>query len=128
MANKRILIADHDEWVAPILALHLRNEYYSVEWVKDIETTWSRLMHDKPDLLIISANLPPADEITLEACRGLLETAKVPAVYIVGEQRRRRTREFLDLLEDEPVLDKPIAARRLLATVGEVLNTRRAVA
>ncbi len=130
MRRKTILIADDDPRFTPVLALHLRNEYYGVAGAVDAAQALHGLTAaPPPDLLIVSASLPGAGECDIEQCRRRCEREAIPVIYLADDRRNRRAQRFLDGLDDQStVLRKPVATADLLSLVSSLLRRRVAAA
>lgn len=134
MARKTILIADDDAKLAPVLALHLRNEYYGVAGAIDAAEALQRLAAaPPPDLVILSATLPgdggATDPSGVAECRERCQREAIPVIYLADDRRSRRMQRFLEDLEgDTPVLRKPFATSDLLTLVSSMLRRRVAAA
>jgi DNA-binding response OmpR family regulator len=128
--RKMILIADNDARVAPVLALHLRNEYYAVKGVADAGQALEHLASPSPpDLVIVSASLPGAGEVDIDVCRRQCEQVEIPVIWLADERRSRRMQRFLEELEaGAPVLRKPVVTADLLELVSSMLRRRVAAA
>src|SRR5262245_65596347 len=111
MARKSILIADEDPGLAPVLALHLRNEYYTVTGAVDAAAALALLSAPPPpDLVMLSVTLPGTAPADLDVCRRRCEKEAIPVLYLADERRSRKVQRFLEDLDVQAtVRRKPFA-------------------
>ena len=130
MARKTILIADHDEMLASILSLHLRNEYYNVAETKEATGVLRHLSAGRPPaLVLLCANLPGDEDTTVEDCRIRCEHDSIPVVYLAEHRRTRRVQRLLDAIADDaPIMEKPVATSGLIHLVATLLGRHIAAA
>ena len=102
MTRRKILLAERDTELLPILALHLRNEEYEVRCADDIAVALSAAQVEIPDLMVVNVHMPDADGS--------------------DERPRRRGRIKVEDLVNVAVIQKPVATSELLQSVRTTLD------
>ncbi|MFQ5949017.1 MAG: response regulator transcription factor [Acidimicrobiia bacterium] len=121
MAGRTILIADDDWELAPILALHLRNEEYDVAYTCEGSEALDLARQRRPDLLLLDSTLPTGDGRTVhEHLVVARDLATLPLIFL-REQRNERRGEA-PAIPDAASIRKPVATSELLRKVKAALD------
>ena len=122
MAAPKVLLADDDAALLSVVALHLRNEEYEVVCTEDGAEALEMARRERPDVLVISVNLPAGDRQTIhERLADYPDLLTIPVVYLVGEPRRGWRGEP-PKLPAQSVVKKPVATSELLPKVEAALR------
>ena len=122
----RILIADGVPTNRIVLRVKLTAAYYEVLQAGTGADALRRIARDKPDLVIISAELPDMDGA--EFCRQLrarADAVETPVIVVPSESDRARRLALLEAGADE-VLARPVDELVLLARLRSLLRARNA--
>ncbi len=123
MTRRKILLAERDTELLPILALHLRNEEYEVRCADDIAVALSAAQGETPDLMVVNVHMPDADGVDVRAFLAHADRSGIPVICMDSDERpRRRGRIKVEDLENVAVLHKPVATSELLQSVRTTLD------
>jgi DNA-binding response OmpR family regulator len=123
----RILLADNDPMLLPILALHLGNEDYEVVCAEDGEAALAAARTGAPDLLVVNVGLTVGPRRTLyEFISDDPKLVKLPVIYLVAE--RTNSRASPPNLPAQTVIRKPVPIKELLGKIAEALDETDAAA
>ena len=87
MAAPKILVADDDKQLLPMLALHLRNEEYEVACAEDGAGAVEVARREKPDLLVLDVSLPTSDGLSMpEYLATKPDLMGIPVIYLAMER------------------------------------------
>ena len=126
MTRQKILLAERDVELLPILALHLRNEEYEVRCADDIAVALSAALIEAPDLMVLNVHMPEADGVDVRAFLDHADRSKIPVICLAGEEQfRRRDRIRVEDLNNVAVIHKPVATSELLQSVKTTLDEAR---
>jgi DNA-binding response OmpR family regulator len=125
-APKRVLLVEDDADIAEIVALHLRDEGYSVEHATN-GTTGLRLLEQQPwDALVLDLMLPGTDG--LEVCRRARAMERYLPI-IITSARGSEVQRVLGLeIGADDYLAKPFSVLELVARVRALLRRVDALA
>ena len=111
---RRIVVAEHEPFLARMLRLALTRSGYRVKTVADGKEAMEMMRADPPDALVAAADLPGVNG--LELCRRMhaeLPHRDMPAILMsarTDQGIRREVQGFGRAI----VLDKPVSVRNLL--------------
>ncbi|MCH8006830.1 MAG: response regulator [Planctomycetes bacterium] len=126
MTRQKILLAERDVELLPILALHLRNEEYEVRCADTIAVALSAALLETPDLMVLNVHMPEADGVDVRAFLDHADRSKIPVICLAGEEQlRRRGRIRVEDLDNVAVIHKPVATSELLQSVKTTLDEER---
>lgn len=126
MTRQKILLAERDVELLPILALHLRNEEYEVRCADTIAVALSAALLETPDLMVLNVHMPEADGVDVRAFLDHADRSKIPVICLAGEEQlRRRDRIRVEDLNNVAVIHKPVATSELLQSVKTTLDEAR---
>ena len=126
MTRQKILLAERDVELLPILALHLRNEEYEVRCADTIAVALSAALLETPDLMVLNVHMPEADGVDVRAFLDHADRSKIPVICLAGEEQlRRRDRIRVEDLDNVAVIHKPVATSELLQSVKTTLDGER---
>ncbi len=123
MTRRKILLAERDTELLPILALHLRNEEYEVRCADDIAVALSAALFETPDLMVVNVHMPDADGVDVREFLAHANRSGIPVICMDSEERpRRKGRIKVQDLENVAVIQKPVATSELLQSVKTTLD------
>jgi DNA-binding response OmpR family regulator len=116
MSAGRVLIADADRSQLSLLALHLRNEDYTVITASEGVEALNQIERDPPDLMVLDLGLADEDGATVYDQLGeRVDLLRMPILYLVGPRLLRH---------GAPQLPKPVMIHKPVV-VGELLEKMR---
>ncbi len=122
MGASRILLADDDAGMLANVALHLRNEQYTVVCATDGLEALTAAQSEDPDVLLITVELMVDEKMTL--CEELSKhpvLRRIPIIYLVGERTVRLGN--LPRVPTRSMIFKPLHTDELFAKVEQALST-----
>ena len=126
MTRQKILLAERDVELLPILALHLRNEEYEVRCADTIAVALSAALLEAPDLMVLNVHMPEADGVDVRAFLDHADRSGIPVICLAGEERPRwKGRIRVEDLDNVAVIHKPVATSELLQSVKTTLDEAR---
>ena len=126
MARGKILLAERDLELLPVLALHLRNEEYEVRCADNIAVALSAALFETPDLMVLNVHMPEAGGVEVRALLAPADRSGIPVICLAGEeQHRRRDRIRVADLDNVAEIHKPVATSELLQSVKPTLDGER---
>jgi CheY-like chemotaxis protein len=82
---KRVLLADDDAWLRPLVAEMLTDEGYEVVEADSGTQALCRIGEQRPDLVVLDVNLPQCSGVdVLEALRSEERTRTLPVFLVSG--------------------------------------------
>lgn len=126
----RILIADDNIVILKALSIKLKSKGYEVRTAMDGSTAVSCVRRERPDLIILDINFPPAAAqggvtwdgfLILDWLRRLDEARETPVIFITGEEGSR-FRERAMSMGAVAFFQKPIDQEELLHIVHETVG------
>jgi DNA-binding response OmpR family regulator len=121
MATTKILVADDDTAMLPVLALHLRNEEYDVVCAPTGDEAAAAASGEQPDLLVLNVNLSLEDGTSLYAyVSDNPELLAVPVIYLVPERISRGNAP--PRLPEQAMVRKPVPVGELLRKINMALG------
>ncbi len=124
MANTKILLADDDAEMLANVALHLRNEEYTVVCVADGRDAVTAAQREHPDVLLVTVELM-VDE-TKSLCEELLGHPAlrcIPIIYLVGERTVRLGN--VPRVPDRSMIFKPVHTDELFTKIVQAVSGGR---
>jgi two-component system alkaline phosphatase synthesis response regulator PhoP len=118
-----VLLVDDDRDLIDVLTYILRREGYEVAAAYDGEQGWARFQADRPDLVVLDANMPGLDG--MEVCRRIREVATTPVIMLTARTDEADIVRALGLGADD-YITKPFSPRQLVARVKAVLRRAQA--
>ncbi|MHC4142635.1 MAG: response regulator transcription factor [Planctomycetota bacterium] len=121
MAAPKILIADSDPELIPVLALHLRNEEYEVICAGQGEAAIAAARNERPDLLVVNVGMPVGERRSIhDFLSDDPELLSIPVIYLVAE--RNASGASAPKLPDQSMIRKPVPTRELLHKIAVALG------
>jgi len=118
----KILIVDDDIDLLDLTSYALRREGYSVAAAVDGAQALQRWEHEKPDLVLLDANLPKLNGF--EVCRRIRHESDTPVIMLTARDEDEEIIRGLQLGADDYVT-KPFSAKQLAARIRAVLRRCR---
>ncbi|MHC4099665.1 MAG: response regulator transcription factor [Planctomycetota bacterium] len=127
MAMRKILVADSDATLLPILALHLRNEEYEVICAWEGEMAIAAARNERPDLLVVNVGMPVGERRNIhDFLSDDPELLCIPVIYLIAE--RNAPGASAPKLPAQSMIRKPVPTRELLSKVAAALGSGDAAA
>ena len=118
----RILIADDDVALALQVASRLRAAGYDVVHAQDALQTWTAVLRNTPDLILLDLGMPGGTGVeVLRRLRGSPMTWKLPIVVVSGNEDPEVEKTVRSLGVQE-YIRKPAPFERVLAAVESSLG------
>jgi DNA-binding response OmpR family regulator len=114
-----VLLVDDDRDLVDVLTYILRREGYETLAAYDGEQGWARFQAERPELVVLDANMPGLDG--LEVCRRIRTVAKTPVIMLTARTDEQDIVTALGLGADD-YITKPFSPRQLVARVKAVLR------
>jgi DNA-binding response OmpR family regulator len=118
----RILIVDNDLDLLDLIGYVLRRVGYEVVTAMDGLQALERFELDRPDLILLDANLPKLDGF--EVCRRIRLDTETPVIMLTARDDEEDVVRGLSIGADDYVT-KPFSARQLTARIATVLRRAR---
>lgn len=120
-SKKRVLLADDDGWLALAIEARLKSAGYETLSLWDGSNLWSSLQSFRPDLLILSMQLPGVEP--LEICRRIHGGGgrHLPVILITRHYSEDQVVEALKLGAEE-IVAKPLCLRELTTRAESLLG------
>ncbi|MEL6264370.1 MAG: ATP-binding protein, partial [Pseudomonadota bacterium] len=126
MAPLRVLLAEDDEAVRRVVAAHLRAAGHAVTVAENGDRAMAILARTPAfDLLVSDVVMPGRAQGPDLASMALKALPSLRIVFLSGYPQGQRSGAH-EMLHRHPVLQKPVAAAELAATIDTVMATRRA--
>jgi CheY-like chemotaxis protein len=120
MTDRRVLIIEDDEDLAPVLSEALSEKGYRVEVARNGEEGLAAAHRERPDLILLDLMMPViAGWQFREAQLKVPELASIPVVLITADGRALEKAKELGTAGHLP---KPISLLRLQAEIARVLS------
>jgi two-component system KDP operon response regulator KdpE len=127
MATAKILVADNDPALLPILALHLRNDDYEVICAPDGETALAAARTRAPDVLVVNVSLTVGPRRSVhDFISDDPQLLMIPVIYLVPE--RSSSRSGTPRLPAQSMIRKPVPVGELLRKIAAALGEPTAAA
>lgn len=121
--SHRILVVDDDPHIRDLLSFALTRAGMTVTEAEDGEDAWSRIVAERPDLMVLDINMPRLDGLDL--CRRLrasgLPIAGLPILFLSSRDDEIDRIVGIELGGDDYVV-KPFSPREVVARVGAILK------
>ncbi len=125
MATSKILIADGDPELLPVLALHLRNEEYEVICAGEGEMAIAAARDERPDLIVVNVAMPVGEHRSIhDYLSDDPELLSVPVIYLVAE--RNAPGAGAPKLPAQSMIRMPVPTSELLRKVAAALGASEA--
>lgn len=125
MATSKILIADGDPELLPVLALHLRNDEYEVICAGEGEMAIAAARSERPDLIVVNVAMPVGERRSIhDYLSDDPELLSVPVIYLVGE--RNAPGAGAPKLPAQSMIRKPVPTSELLRKIAAALGASEA--
>jgi two-component system KDP operon response regulator KdpE len=118
MKGKILLIEDDVEF-SNLTRMWLKNAGYDVFSAQDGVEGMRRVYSNRPNLVLLDANLPKMDG--WEVCRRIRDMSDIPVVMVTVNNKKADTLRCFDLGADD-YITKPVDFRELIARVQAVLR------
>ena len=113
--SRRVLVVEDDASIADLVAMHLRDEGYTVELAHDGHAGLAAAEQSPPDLVVLDLMLPGVDGLSI--CRRLRQRAEhIPILMLTARSSELDRVLGLELGADD-YLTKPFSVRELVARV-----------
>ncbi|MHC4427835.1 MAG: response regulator transcription factor [Planctomycetota bacterium] len=121
MAMPKILLADSDPELLPVLALHLRNEDYDVVCAGEGETALAAARNERPDVMVVNGAMPVGERRNMhDFLSDDPELLSIPVIYLVAERNTRGA--AAPKLPAQSMIRKPVPTRELLRKIAAALG------
>lgn len=115
----RVLVIDDDRAIRELLSLHLANDGYDVAVAEDAIVGGKLALAEKPQLIIVDANMPYLDGPEfVAALKSDPQTSDIPVVFLTSDEDLADRAAGLGAVA---CLKKPIMADRLLDVVARAI-------
>ena len=121
----KILVVDDEAGICELLVEILSDEGYSVVVAENAEAAWEARVREKFSLILLDLWMPGKDGLTLLKQWKDAGLAGVPVVVMSGHATIDTAVDAIKLGAQE-VLEKPIAANRLLVTLQKIIRNTEA--
>lgn len=119
--NGRVLVIDDDSYIRELLSLHLANGGYDVATAEDAIVGGKLALAQKPQLIIVDANMPYMDGPEfVAALKSDPQTSDIPVVILTSDEDIADRAGHLGAFA---CLTKPIRADRLLEVVARARSS-----
>ena len=119
-----IIVIDDDPVIRKIIKIKLEKEDYRVLVAEDALEGISRIISDKPDLVLLDVVMPEVDGYeTLQLIRGNKELRDIPVIMLTGRDEVDDIRKGFDCGADD-YLGKPFDFPELLARIKTLLRIK----
>lgn len=126
MATKNILVVDDEAGIRELLSEILFDEGYGVHLAENAAQARSLLQQHHPDLVLLDIWMPDMDGLTLLKEWVALGQMSMPVIMMSGHGTIETALEATRIGASD-FLEKPIALKKLLATVAQVLQQSSAL-
>lgn len=117
--NDTILVVDDEQRIIDLAKMYLDQDGYKVMSATDGVTALSKILEDKPSLVVLDLMLPGMDG--LEVCRRVRAESDVPIIMLTARSDDIDKIVGLELGADD-YLTKPFNPRELVARVKAILR------
>jgi DNA-binding response OmpR family regulator len=114
-----ILIVDDEQHIIDLAKLYLEQEGYKTASATDGKTALQKILHEKPNLIVLDLMLPELDG--WEVCRRVRAESDVPIIMLTARSDDIDRIVGLELGADD-YLTKPFNPRELVARVRAILR------
>jgi len=128
MSGKKILIIDDDRDLLIGLTVRLKASGYDVVTAADATSAISRVIVEKPDLIILDIGLPGGDGyIIMERLKSIMHVATIPVIILTAKDPQIHKERTLKA-GAVAFLHKPADSDELLASIQNALESYQAFA
>ncbi len=122
MARKKILIVDDDPDLSHGLSIRLRANDYDVAVAPDAITAISKVIKEKPNLILLDIGLPGGDgHVVMERLNGKPELAAIPVIVLSARDPVTNRGRALKA-GAKAYFMKPVDNQELLAAIDQILE------
>jgi DNA-binding NtrC family response regulator len=121
MAIKNILVVDDEAGIRELLSEILFDEGYGVQLAENAEQARQMLEKQKPDIVLLDIWMPDTDGLTLLKEWVAQGKLTMPVIMMSGHGTIETALEAIRIGAAD-FLEKPIALKKLLTTVAQVLQ------
>ena len=122
--QSRILVIDDDEATAKVIKTYLNScEFSNVEVLSDSHLAIARIVHFRPDLIILDLRMPVRGDRILSQVRSDRRISRTPILALTAETDEATRTRLLNLGAND-FLGKPIVANELFARVRNTLSAK----
>ena len=118
-----VLLVDDDRDLVDVLTYIFRREGYETVSAYDGTQGWERFQQEKPELVVLDANMPGMDG--MEVCRLIRERSATPVIMLTARTDEGDVVNALGLGADD-YITKPFSPKNLMARVKAVLRRAQA--
>jgi DNA-binding response OmpR family regulator len=115
----KILVVDDDLDLIDLTGYALRRDGFTVVQAVDGEQALQRWERERPDLVLLDANMPKMNGF--EVCRQIRTTSTTPVIMLTARDDEEDVLQGLELGADAYVT-KPFSARQLIARIRAVIR------
>lgn len=120
--NKKIMVVEDDPEIREMIRLYLSQEGFQVVETSDGRQAPSRVLEEKPDLVLLDILLPGFDGI--EICEKIRQFSTVPIIFLSSKAEEVDKIIGLTIGADD-YLTKPFSPRELVARIRTLLRRQR---
>jgi DNA-binding response OmpR family regulator len=121
-----VMIADDDRVFNRLLQEHLKHAGFEIRAVYDATQTWTQIVSNPPELLILDVNMPGGTGLeVLKKMKRMPRTAHIPVVVVTAVEDPAR----LGLVREhgpDALLTKPLAMSELDEQIARLVGSRKA--
>ncbi len=121
MAIKNVLVVDDEAGIRELLSEILFDEGYGVQLAENADQARQQLEKQRPDIVLLDIWMPDTDGLTLLKEWVAQEKLTMPVIMMSGHGTIETALEAMRIGAAD-FLEKPIALKKLLATVAQVLQ------
>jgi len=126
MANK-VLVADDEIHIIPVVAIKLRNNGYEVVAANNGAEAYELACREKPDIVVTDYQMPLLTGVEfIEKMRADERTRDIPAILLTARSFAI-SQEMQESLGVSACLSKPFSPKELLKTIQDILYQRELV-
>jgi DNA-binding response OmpR family regulator len=115
----KILVVDDDLDLIDLIGYALRRDGFTVVQAVDGEQALQRWERERPDLVLLDANMPKMNGF--EVCRQIRMNATTPVIMLTARDDEEDVLQGLELGADDYVT-KPFSAKQLIARIRAVIR------
>lgn len=119
MSKQRILIADDEAGIREILKIYFEKEGFEVLEAENGEQAITKVLADKPDMLLLDIMMPVMDGI--EVCKQVRKMSSLPIIMVTAKEEDDDRITGLEIGADD-YITKPFNTREVVARVKAVLR------
>lgn len=119
MSKQKILIADDEAGIREILKIYFEKEGFEVLEAENGEQAITKVLADKPDMLLLDIMMPVMDGI--EVCKQVRKMSSLPIIMVTAKEEDDDRITGLEIGADD-YITKPFNTREVVARVKAVLR------